>query len=212
MSSDAAFISGHTLENPKKCATLSHFFSGTIPFWAAIIAPHLVPSSSHPIRKAPFRRQKPRGARAQANARRFLPVFHYLRWAFLRHPSWSSHNSTRCSMSKEELPSSQHDQLATAIVRGKSNAGWARQIGVPGRTAQRWATEPMSAARLRAADQRIRQIERIDPSAGAAKRTKPRSASRCAFQFRRRVGKLSHRKRFGRLCRRCQDFQVPPRS
>jgi hypothetical protein len=112
-------------------------------------------------------------------------------------------------MSKEELPSSQHDQLATAIVRGKSNAGWARQIGVPGRTAQRWATEPMSAARLRAADQRIRQIERIDPSAGAAKRTKPRSASRCAFQFRRRVGELSHRKRFGRLCRRCGIFRVP---
>ncbi len=45
-------------------------------------------------------------------------------------------------MSEEEIPLSQHDQLAMAIAQGKSIAGWARQNGVPRRTAQRWATEP----------------------------------------------------------------------
>ena len=45
-------------------------------------------------------------------------------------------------MSQEEIPSSQHDQLAMAIAQGKSIVGWARQNGVPSRTAQRWATEP----------------------------------------------------------------------
>ena len=45
-------------------------------------------------------------------------------------------------MTEEEIPLSQHDQLAMAIAQGKSIAGWARQNGVPRRTAQRWATEP----------------------------------------------------------------------
>jgi hypothetical protein len=30
-------------------------------------------------------------------------------------------------MSEEEIPLSQHDQLAMAIAQGKSTAGWARQ-------------------------------------------------------------------------------------
>src|SRR6266481_9521250 len=41
----------------------------------------------------------------------------------LRHPTcppWSSNNSPRCSMSEEEIPLSQHDQLAMAIAQGKS--------------------------------------------------------------------------------------------
>jgi hypothetical protein len=45
---------------------------------------------------------------------------------FLRHPAcppWSSNNSPRCSMSEEEIPLSQHDQLAMAIAQGKSIAG-----------------------------------------------------------------------------------------
>jgi len=45
-------------------------------------------------------------------------------------------------MPEEEIPLSQQDQLAMAIAQGKSIAGWARQNGVPRRTAQRWATEP----------------------------------------------------------------------
>ena len=45
-------------------------------------------------------------------------------------------------MSEEEIPLSQHDQLAMAIAQGKSTAGWARQNNVPERTARRWATEP----------------------------------------------------------------------
>ena len=32
-------------------------------------------------------------------------------------------------MSEEEIPLSQHDQLAMAIAQGKSIAGWARQSG-----------------------------------------------------------------------------------
>ena len=45
-------------------------------------------------------------------------------------------------MFEEEIPLSQHDQLAMAIAQGKSIAEWAQQNGVPGRTAQRWASEP----------------------------------------------------------------------
>jgi hypothetical protein len=45
-------------------------------------------------------------------------------------------------MSEEENPLSQHDQLAMAIAQGKSIVGWARQNGVPRRTAQRWAADP----------------------------------------------------------------------
>jgi hypothetical protein len=45
-------------------------------------------------------------------------------------------------MSEEEIPLSQHDQLAMAIAQGKSIVGWARQNKVPRRTAQRWAAEP----------------------------------------------------------------------
>jgi len=45
-------------------------------------------------------------------------------------------------MSEEEVPLSQRDQLAMAVAQGKSIAGWARQNGVPRRTAQRWAAEP----------------------------------------------------------------------
>ncbi len=45
-------------------------------------------------------------------------------------------------MSEEEIPLSQHDQLAMAVAQGKSIIEWARQNGVPRRTAQRWAAEP----------------------------------------------------------------------
>ena len=45
-------------------------------------------------------------------------------------------------MFEEEIPLSQHDQLAMAIAQGKSIAEWAQQNGVPTRTAQRWAGEP----------------------------------------------------------------------
>jgi hypothetical protein len=45
-------------------------------------------------------------------------------------------------MSEEEIPLSQHDQLAMAVAQGKSVAEWARQNGVPARTAQRWAAAP----------------------------------------------------------------------
>jgi hypothetical protein len=45
-------------------------------------------------------------------------------------------------MSEEEIPLSEHDQLALAIAQGKSITGWARQNGVPRRTAQRWAADP----------------------------------------------------------------------
>jgi hypothetical protein len=45
-------------------------------------------------------------------------------------------------MSEEEIPLSPRDQLAMTIAQGKSIAGWARQNGVPKRTAQRWASEP----------------------------------------------------------------------
>ena len=45
-------------------------------------------------------------------------------------------------MSDEEIPLSQHDQLAMAVAQGKSVAEWARKNGVPRRTAQRWANEP----------------------------------------------------------------------
>src|SRR6516165_7599419 len=47
-----------------------------------------------------------------------------------------------CSLSEEEIPLSQHDQLAMAVAQGKSITEWARQNGVPKRTAQRWASEP----------------------------------------------------------------------
>ena len=40
-------------------------------------------------------------------------------------------------MFEEEIPLSQHDQLAMAIAQGKSIAEWAQQNGVPRRTAQR---------------------------------------------------------------------------
>jgi hypothetical protein len=45
-------------------------------------------------------------------------------------------------MSEEDVPLSQRDQLVMAVAQGKSIAGWARQNGVPRRTAQRWAAEP----------------------------------------------------------------------
>ena len=45
-------------------------------------------------------------------------------------------------MSEEEIPLSQHDQIAMAVVQRESIAEWARQNGVPKRTAQRWAAEP----------------------------------------------------------------------
>ena len=45
-------------------------------------------------------------------------------------------------MSEEQIPLSQHDQLAMAIARGKSIAGWARQNKVPRTTAYRWASHP----------------------------------------------------------------------
>ena len=45
-------------------------------------------------------------------------------------------------MFQEEIPLSQHDQLAMAIAQGKSIAEWAQQNGVPRPTAQRWASEP----------------------------------------------------------------------
>ena len=45
-------------------------------------------------------------------------------------------------MSDEEIPLSQHDQLAMAVAQGKSVAEWAQRNGVARRTAQRWAAEP----------------------------------------------------------------------
>jgi hypothetical protein len=45
-------------------------------------------------------------------------------------------------MSEEEVPLSPQDRLAMAVAQGKSVAEWARQNGVPTRTAQRWAAEP----------------------------------------------------------------------
>jgi hypothetical protein len=45
-------------------------------------------------------------------------------------------------MSEDEIPLSQHDRLAMAVAQGKSITAWARQNGVPRRTAQRWAAEP----------------------------------------------------------------------
>ena len=45
-------------------------------------------------------------------------------------------------MSEEEVPLSPQDRLAMAVAQGKSIAEWARQNGVPRRTAQRWAAEP----------------------------------------------------------------------
>jgi hypothetical protein len=45
-------------------------------------------------------------------------------------------------MSEEDVPLSQREQLAMTVAQGKSITDWARQNGVPTRTAQRWAAEP----------------------------------------------------------------------
>ena len=58
----------------------------------------------------------------------------------------------------EEVPLSQREQLALVVAQGKSIAGWARQNGVPRRTAERWAAEPD--ARRRVEDWRRRILDR----------------------------------------------------
>src|SRR5580704_10258320 len=78
---------------------------------------------------------------------------------FPRHPTcppWSSNNSPRCSMSKEEIPLSQHDQLAMAIAQGRSVALWARDNQVPRSTAYRWASQPELRATVKSCRRRAR--------------------------------------------------------
>ena len=54
-------------------------------------------------------------------------------------------------MFEEEIPLSQHDQLAMAIAQGKSIAEWCSRTGCPGGRPKGGPPNPMSAARSRTA-------------------------------------------------------------
>ena len=108
------------LKKPQKGATLSHFVSRKTLFRAGIVL-H-ISFCCHDIRYGRPLFGEPKGFVAHVHrktpgnfCRCSLPPGE----PFLRHPTrrpWSSNNSPRCSMSEEEIPLSQHDQLAMAIV------------------------------------------------------------------------------------------------
>jgi hypothetical protein len=65
----------------------------------------------------------------------------------------------------QELPKAKKIHLAAAIAQGQSVAGWARDNGVPRRTAFRWASEPgvrrtVEACRRRTLDRAIGRMTR----------------------------------------------------
>ncbi len=112
--------------------------------------PHLVSPLLDPIWPAPFRRVQS----LMAHVHRRAPDYFARCSLPSSGPFVRRHNTCarvfdqppRCSMSEEEVPLSQRDQLAMAVAQGKSIAGWARQNRVPRRTAP--------AGKPRAADRR----------------------------------------------------------